>query len=550
MPATAHLPLASALCAALLTTSIAAQRLAEATPSPAPAPRYDLVLRGGVLVDGVRRTMSRQDLAVRDDRIAALGPDLPFAPGTPVLELGGLNVAPGFIDLHTHVDTDIVREPLCANFLRMGVTTLITGNCGGSVPDLEAHFARLDKGGIGPNYGSLVGLGTVRTAVLGTENRAPDAAELARMGELVDAGMRAGAFGVSTGLIYVPGTYADRAEIAALAAVAGRRGGIYASHVRYEGDRIRDALDELLWIGETAGVAVHLSHAKCTGKNNHGRADEVLEFLAAARARGVRVSADQYAYDASSTGLDVLFPSDELSIGRERFAARLRDDAEFRRRMHAALLAKMAAVGFGDFRYARIANAKGHPELNGLLLPDAAQRLLQRSDRDAQAETTMLLFAAAAPARVTMVYHTIAEADVERFLQEDWIAVASDAGIRGEPGAGKPHPRGSGNNPRVLGRYVRERGILDLPVAIHKMTSLPARLFGIQDRGELMVGAFADLVVFDPEKVADRATYAEPLQPPDGITHVFVNGRLAVLHGQPTGVRAGAVLRKRSAEAR
>lgn len=551
MLATVRRSLATMLALPLLTAALHPQQTAPvAPPSPSPLPRYDLVLRGGVLVDGARNPGAQHDLAVRGDRIAAIGAGLPFAPGTPVLDLGGLHVAPGFIDLHVHVDGDIVREPLCANFLRMGVTTVITGNCGGSVQDLAAHFRRLETGGIGPNYGSLVGLGTVRTAVLGTANRAPDAAELARMGDLVAAGMQAGAFGVSTGLIYVPGTYADKAEIAALAAVAGRHGGIYASHVRYEGDQIREAIAELLWIGETAGVPVHLSHAKCTGRPNHGRAGEVLELLAGARARGVRVSADQYAYDASSTGLDVLFPSEELAVGRERFASSLRTDAEFRRRMQTALLAKMDAVGFGDFRYARIANAKGHPELNGLLLPEAAQRLLQRSDREAQAETAMELFAAAAPARVTMVYHTMAEADVERFLREDWIAVASDAGIRGEPGAGKPHPRGSGNNPRVLGRYVRDRQVLDLPTAIHKMTALPARLFGVADRGELRVGAFADLVVFDPAAVADRATYDEPLQAPAGITQVFVNGRLAVLHGQTTGVRAGAVLRKNAPGAR
>lgn len=528
-----------ALCAAPLSSQ-----------GQAPAPAYDLVLRGGTLVDGAARTATALDLAIRGDRIAALGKDLPCAPGTPVLELGGRCVAPGFVDLHTHVDADLVREPLCQNFLRMGVTTLITGNCGSSVNDLDAHFARLEKGGIGPNYGSLIGLGTVRTAVLGTENRAPDAAELARMQALVEQGMRAGAFGVSTGLIYVPGTYAQKEEIAALAAVAGRFGGRYASHMRYEGDQIQEALAEVFYIAEHGKLPVHVSHLKCTGKPNHGRAEEIVRTLQAARARGVSVSADQYAYDASSTGLDVLFPSEALSIGRERFGKQLREDAEFRAAMHKALLQKMDFVGFGDFRYARVASAKGHEDCNGLLLPEAAQKLLGRNDRDAQADVAIELFAAAAPQRVTMVYHTIGEADVERFLAEDWIAVASDAGIRGEAGIDKPHPRGYGNNPRVLGHYVRDRGALDLPTAIHKMSSLPARLFGVPDRGELRVGAFADLVVFDPATIVDRATYAAPMQPPLGISHVFVNGRLAVHQDALTGVRAGHVLRHIAKEGR
>ncbi len=506
---------------------------------------FDLVLRSCTLVDGAARTMTPGSLGIRGGRIAALG-DFEVAPGTPVVDLAGLHVAPGFIDVHTHVDADIVREPLCQNFLRMGVTTIITGNCGGSVQDLAAHFARLEKGGIGVNYGSLVGHGTVRTAVLGTRNRAPDATELQRMADLVDTGMQAGAFGLSTGLIYVPGIYAERAEIAALAAVAGRYGGLYASHMRYENEKVLDAIEEALAIGEAASVQVHISHIKVTGKPNHGSAARVLDVLQQARARGVRVTADQYAYDASSTGLDVLFPADELEVGREAFAARLRDDGEFQKKIHEALLGKMDQVGFGDFRYARIASAKGNQDLNGLLLPEAAEKHLQRSDRQAQADLAIELFIAAAPARVGMVYHTMAEQDVERFMQEEWIAIASDAGIRAEVSADRPHPRGSGNNPRVLGHYVRERGVTDLPTAIHKMTSLPAKIFGLTDRGELRVGAFADLVVFDARTILDHATFTEPTLHPEGIRLVIVNGQIAVNQDHLTGVRAGTVLRRSS----
>jgi len=523
--------------------------IAQAPASAAQPAAYDLVLRGGTLIDGVARTVHRGDLGIRDGRIAAIG-EVAFLPGTPVVDIEGQHVAPGFVDLHAHVDADVVRAPLCQNFLRMGVTTLITGNCGSSVGDLAAHFARLEKGGIGLNYGSLVGHGTVRTAVLKTENRAPDAAELLRMQQLVEAAMQAGAFGMSTGLIYVPGTYAKKDEIAALAMVVGRHGGIYASHMRQEGDQILDSIAEALFIGEQGRCPVHISHIKCTGKANHGRAAEVLKVLQEARARGVAVSADQYAYDASSTGLDVLFPSEALAVGREAFGQRLASDKPFREEIHQALLQKMDQVGFGDFRYARIASAKGNEELNGLLLPEAAERRLQRSDRDAQAELAIDLLIAAAPSRVGMVYHGMAEADVERFLAEDWIAVASDAGIRAEASVDRPHPRGSGNNPRVLGHYVRERNITDLPTAIHKMTSLPARLFGIVDRGELRVGAFADLVVFDPATILDRATFQEPVLPPVGIAMVLVNGQIAVHHDVLTGVKAGMVLRRSAGQKR
>ena len=516
--------------------------LLRATCQDSTPPRYDLVLRGGQLIDGTKAPAVPGDLAITAGRIAALG-TFPIPPGTPVLPITGLQVVPGFLDVHTHVDTDVVREPLCSNFLRMGVTTIVTGNCGGSVTDLAAHFARLEQGGIGPNYGSLVGHGTVRRAVLGTENRAPTAEELRRMGDLVQQAIQAGAFGMSTGLIYVPGIYCKTDELIDLAKIVARHGGLYASHIRSENDDVRTAITEALSIGEQAGVAIEISHLKCTGKPNHGRAEEVLQMLQAARSRGQRVHVDQYAYDCSSTGLDVLFPAEELAVDRDAFGKRLATDAAYRASIHAALLRKMDQVGFGDFRYARIAAAKGNEGLNGLLIPAAAKQQFGRDDRDAQAELAIALFVAAAPARVTMIYHTMSEADVQRFLREDWIAIASDAGLRQEGGPEKPHPRGAGNNPRVLGHYVRELQVLDLPTAIHKMTAVPAAAFGIKDRGVLRVGAYADLVVFDAATVADQATVADPLAHPVGIRAVFVNGQLAVDRDQVVGVRAGMVLR-------
>src|SRR5262245_2621365 len=253
---------------------------------------FDLLIRGGEVVDGTGADARRADVGIRGERIAAVG-DLASATATQVLDAKGLVIAPGFLDVHAHVDSEIARLPGCDNFARMGVTTIVTGNCGGSVKDLRAHFARVEQGGVGINYGSLYGAGTARQEVLGTENRAPSAAELQRMADLVTEAMRAGAFGLSSGLIYVPGTFAQTDELIALAAAAGKLGGLYASHIRSENDDVLQAVDEALRIGREARVPVQVSHIKCTGKPNWGRSGEVLALLEQARAAGQRVTADQ-----------------------------------------------------------------------------------------------------------------------------------------------------------------------------------------------------------------------------------------------------------------
>ena len=424
----------------------------------------------------------------------------------------------------------------------MGVTTLISGNCGSSRLDLGTVFDRLENGGgIGPNYASLIGHGTVRREVLGTENRPPTDEELRRMGDLVRAAMEDGALGLSTGLIYVPGTYAETEELVALARVVAEFDGVYASHMRNEGSRVLASIDEALRIGREAGVAVHLSHLKASGKPNWGRSTDIVARLETAREDGVRVTGDQYAYAASSTSLDVLFPSSALSIGRKEFGAKLRDDPAFRARMHEALLETMEHNGFGDFSHCQIASAPGHRELSGKTLADAASG---DGGREAQAQLAIDLMIDAAGKRISMVYHKMSEDDVEALMRVSFIAVASDGGIRNRASTSKPHPRSVGNNPRVLSRYVRDQKVLSLELAIHKMTQLPATVFGLRERGVLQPGAFADIVIFDPDTVRDGATYDEPLEPPRGIDWVLVNGQIAYRQGQQTEVRAGAVLRR------
>jgi N-acyl-D-amino-acid deacylase len=505
---------------------------------------FDLVLTGGQVFDGSGAPPRRLDLGIRGGRITALG-ELAAADATRRIELAGLAVAPGFIDLHAHADAVALRRPQATNFVAMGVTTLITGNCGSSAADLAAHLTAVERRGIGVNYGSLIGHGTVRGAVLGTANRAPTADELRSMRGLVERAMAAGAFGLSTGLIYVPGTFATTAEIAALAAELAPFGGVYATHMRDEGDGVLRSIDEALRIGAEAGVAVHISHLKASGRPNWGRGAEIAARLRAARAAGQRVTGDQYAYTASSTGLDVLFPSDALAVGRRAFGARLRDDPAFRAAMVAAVRAGTERSGFDDLEHAQVASAPGTEAANGLRIPAVAALLFGDQGLAEQAETVVELTARAEGRRVGMVYHKMAEADVETLLRLPFVAVASDAGIRGTVTTERPHPRGAGNNPRVLGRYVRERRSLPLALAVHKMSGLPAAAFGIEDRGSIRRGAFADLVVFDPGQVLDGATYEDPTTAPAGIRFVFVNGAAAVDEGAPTGALAGQVLRRR-----
>jgi N-acyl-D-amino-acid deacylase len=508
------------------------------------AAQHALLLRGGKILDGTGAPAREASLAIGNDgRIAAIG-DLAGATAERTIDVRGLVLAPGFIDVHAHADADAAKLGHAQNFVRMGVTTILTGNCGGSEVPLAPHFQKVEENGIAVNYGSLVGHGSVRSAVMKLARRKPTGEELDRMRELVRGAMQDGAFGIATGLIYVPGCYARTDELVELAKVVAGFGGLYVSHMRNENDKVLEAIDEALQIGEQAGVAVHLSHLKSSGKANWGKAGAIVAKIRAAREQGRRVTGDQYAYPASSTSLDVLFPDAELEIGRKAFAEKLKADEQFAARMREALHATRERAGFDDFSYCRIANAPRNEKLNGLTLKEVAAQRLGKDDADSQARVAIALYVESEGARIGMVYHSMDEQDLRTILREDYVAVASDAGIRGDDTGSRPHPRGSGNNPRVLGRYARDEKLLTLPDAVRKMTSLPAQTFGIAERGVLREGCFADVVAFDPNKVLDRATYQEPLLAPQGIPLVLVNGVPVVENGEPTGKRPGKVLRR------
>lgn len=493
--------------------------------------RYDLVIRGADLYDGTGAAARSCALAVEGDRIAALGVlDEARADGAPVLDGAGLALAPGFVDVHTHDDFAVLLHPEMGFKVQGGVTTVVVGNCGlgpaphavargmaaafhpgAPLPEWDGHagyLARLDDAPPSCNVAALVGHGTVRAAAMGGAARAPAAAELEAMRGFVREGVEAGCFGLSTGLIYEPGRHAQPEEIAALAAAFAGTAGLYATHLRDEGAGLLDSVREAIAIGERAGVPVQISHHKAAGREAWGLVRESLALIEAARARGVDVMADQYPYTAGSTVLVAV-----LSL----------------------LGGEDGGIGRGRPEDVVIASAPHHPEWEGRSIADLAGAW--RIEAFAAARRVV----DAEGAQCTVTLHVMDERDVQTVLRHPTTMIGSD----GLPTLhGKPHPRLYGTFARVLGHYARDLGVLPLAEALHRMTGLPARRFGLAGRGELRAGAIADLVLFDPARIADVATYAEPHQPPAGIAHVLVNGVAVVRDGAHTGARPGRALRR------
>ena len=507
--------------------------------APPPSPGFDLLLKNGTVVDGSGAPAFRADVGIRGGRIARVG-DLKDASAKRVIDASGLVVAPGFIDVHTHAD-DLAKKPRAENFVRMGVTTLVAGNCGSSALDVGRAFAEIGKGGAAVNFATLIGHGTVREAVMGSERRAPTPAEMEKMKALVAKAMAEGAVGLSTGLQYVPGAYAEPGEIVELARVACAAGGLYASHMRNEGTEIEKAVAETIEAGEKAGCPVQISHLKIDSPSRWGASEKALALIDAARGRGVDVQADQYAYTAAASSLSIRFPDWALAGGEAEVRKRL-DGEETWRRIREDMKALLAARGFADLSFAVVASYPPDPPLVGLTLKQVAEKLLGDGSADAQLEAARRMLRAGGAG---MVYHLMAEGDVERILRHPWVGIASDGAVV-EGGEGRPHPRASGNNARVLGLYVREKKVLGLEEAVRKMTSLPATHFKLAGRGLVKEGAAADLAVFDPATVRDNATFEAPLELAGGIPCVLVNGVPVVDGGAHTGALPGQVLRPAS----
>ena len=524
---------------------------------------FDLILRGGRVLDGTGNVDVLADVAVQDGKIAALG-RLDAAEGRETVDIAGLTVCPGFVDVHCHSDAlPFAPDPLPAKILQ-GVTTEVNGNCGSTafplLPEtadlLKEHqaglfaetpwdwsrasefFASLERAGPVSNIAQLVGHGALRVAAFGFQNRPPTDDELKTMQRLVEESMADGAVGLSSGLIYSPGFYSQTDELVALAEVMRGTGRPYCSHVRGETATLFKAHAEAIEIGERAGVPVQHSHLKAAGRPNHGRASELLALLEQARERGVEVTGDAYPYDAGSTRMAALLPPWSQEGGRDLLLERLTVPSERERIKHDfanGIPGWENLAGAGGWDKVRVSSVETHQEYLGKSIQQIADD--QRKD-PVDALCDVLLEERGRP---TIVVTMMDEPDVQQILAHPLVMIGSDAIIT----RGKPHPRTWGTYPRVLGHYARDVGLFSQAEAVRKMTSLPSQKFGLWDRGLVRPGLAADLVVFDPATVLDRATHEEPEQPPAGLPHVLVNGVFAVRDSQYTGARAGQVLRAR-----
>jgi N-acyl-D-amino-acid deacylase len=526
--------------------------------------QYSLVLRNGRIVDGTGNAWFYGDVGIRGDRIGFVGKLTEGAYLTErEIDINGLVIAPGFIDVHTHTDDDLYKLPQAENFVRDGVTTVVAGNCGGSMKDVGAYFARLTEKGVGVNVATLIGHNSVLTAVKG--NRAgelsPEQMEQAK--GIVDQAMRDGAVGMSTGLIYTPGKWSKTEEIIEMQKVAAKYGGIYASHMRSETGEIVEAIDEALRIGREAKCRVEISHFKIPSDVSRrlGGSDFTLSKVAAARAAGQEVWLDQYPYTASSTGIGTLLPDWVMEEGGDEGRKLLTDPGQVQRIIEDMRQNYEVKRGRKSLAYAVVASCKGHPEFVGRNLQECAQILKLRKENGGK-DVELLGDAnkpLAALPEVTMedqyraiieivlsgggqgVFHSMAEEDVANILRNPLVAVASDSGVR-EFGVAQPHPRGYGTNARVLGHYSRELKVITLEDAVRKMTSLPATAFRFKDRGLVREGYFADLAVFDPNVVIDKATFEQPHAYSVGFQYVLVSGGLVIDDAKMTGKLSGQCL--------
>lgn len=516
-----------------------------ARPTPG-VPAYDIVIRGGRIVDGTGAAAYAADVGVRDGRIVRIS-RTPLSDGAAVrtIDATGHVVAPGFIDLHAHIEP-ILRLRGAESHLRQGVTTAVGGPDGGGPFPVRAWLDSAQAGGIALNVATYVGHNTVRGRVMGRADRAPTGAELARMRAIVAQAMGEGAMGLSSGLEYVPGVFATGDEVAALAEVAGDSGGVYTSHVRNETHGVMASVHETIDVGRRARIPAIVTHAKVVGRPSWGRSAEMLAAVDAARGAGVDVMLDVYPYTASSTSLSILVPSWALAGGDSAFARRVREpalrDSIVRGIVHLIDIER----GGGDLEFVQFARVGWDRTLEGRRLADWARRRGLVPSARTGAE---LIIEATLNGGAGAVYHVMSEDDVRRIMRHPQAMIASDGGLT-QPGAGHPHPRAYGTFPRVLARYVREHGVLTLEQAVQKMTAMPAARIGLRDRGRIAEGMMADLVIFDPATVADRSTFTEPHQYPAGIPFVIVNGTVAVDGGAATPARAGVALRRQPGSTR
>ncbi len=525
---------------ALVDKIVAAKTGTVPTPGPSSIKPYDVLVRGGTVVDGSGAPRYRADVAIVGNRIVRVEPGgLDSALAVRVIDAGGLVVAPGFIDMHAHIEP-LLDLPDAQSHVRQGVTLALGGPDGSGPFPLAAYLDQADRAPLGMNVAYLTGHNTIRREVMGTENRAPTAGEQARMESLVAQEMQAGAFGLSTGLRYVPGYYANTDEVVGLSAVAAKAGGIYTSHLREEGVGLIEGVAEALEIGRRAAIPIVLTHHKAVGRHGWGKSAVTLAMVDSARKAGTDVMIDQYPYTASFTGLSVLVPPWALAGGTDQLRKRLSDPVLRDSITRGVIDLIINDRGGNDLRRVQFALVTWDRTLQGKTLHDWAE---QRKLPSNPATGAQLVLEGVLKGNAGMVYHVMDEADIRRIMAHPETMIASDGRITAL-GDGVPHPRNYGTFPRVLGRYVREERVLTLEQAVHKMSGKPAARLGLSNYGCIRNGCVADLALFDPETVSDPATFTDPHHYPVGIPWVLVNGEPVIANGQLTDARPGRVVRR------
>ena len=488
-------------------------------------PTFDIIIKNGQISDGTGTKLFSEDIYIKDGKIIQIG-QIKSAVAEKILDASGLIVSPGFIDMHTHSERRSLDFPTVENYLQQGVTTMVGGNCGGSPFPISEFINKTEKMGIGPNLALLLGHNTVRREVMGTENRLATEKELNQMQALVQSAMDDGAFGMSTGLKYIPGAYSNTEEVIALASIVSKNGGFYATHMREEGIGLLESTEEAINIGREANLPVQISHHKAVGKSMWGNSVKTLDLINKARSEGIDVTADQYPYTATSTTLKVVFPAWSLSGGRDALKKRMDDSVQRQKIKDDIIWNIVHDRGGGDPASIVVASYPPNTEFNGMNLAEITQKNGYDPTPENAAEILMNLVYAGDGSGI---YHCLNEDDVQQIMKHPQVMHASD-GSTIEFGRAQPHPRNYGTYPKVLGKYVRELGLIPIEEAIRKMTSLPASVLGLTDRGKIKKGYWADLVIFDPHTIIDNATWKDPHQYPTGISWVIVNGVISIDH--------------------
>ncbi len=499
---------------------------------------YDLVIKKGKIIDGTSNPWFKADIGIKNKKIKKIG-HIENKEGKKVIRAENLIICPGFIDVHTHTEK-ILERPEIENYIFQGVTTVIAGNCGSHAFPLSEFFKKLKRKKISLNFGSLVGHNTIREIVMGKKDKEPNEKALKRMEELLEKELKSGGLGLSTGLEYVPGVYSKTEELLRLGKIVARFHGIYSTHMRNEDVMIKEAILEAIKVGKESGIPVEISHIKLCSEEVWGKLELIKEPVEDARKRGTEIFMDQYPYIHTSTDISITIPPYAFANGLETFKERVKSQ-DFRKKLKEEIsLRKLSSSKVDKLKNILIANYEKNPSYNGKSLEEI---LIMRGEKVDLMNAAELIIEMVENGDASAVFLQMQEEDVKELMKLPYVSVASDGGVQ-FPGKGYPHPRSYGTFPRILSKYVREEKILTLEDAIRKMTSLPAQVFRIKDRGLIKEGFFADLVILDPEEIRDKSTFQNPHQYPSGIKFVIVNGKIVVQNGKHTGEYPGIIIKR------